>query len=131
MATFNGKKVDVINAEITYDVDYNWPRGLSLGDIVVAKTNQRVVIEGILSPESFDTTKNMCYDDQKQDSLSKRLKDAGLSDNEKLLRKHGVVNQDGTLTEEGKDLLLNILFEEKEDEVIDGLRAIEDVEEED
>lgn len=92
---------------------------------------QEVEIRGVLLPEGI---KKMCYEDEKAayepKSLSKRLLNAGLDEDERLLQKYNVVREDGTLTEQGKDLLLNVLFDEKADDVVSALQAIEDAEKE-
>jgi hypothetical protein len=57
--------------------------------------------------------------------LARKMVNLELTDEQRLLRRHNIVNLDGTLTPKGKDFLLNVLFEQAEDEVIDALTAIE------
>lgn len=54
--------------------------------------------------------------DNKEDtmSLTKDYKRAKLNDDERLARDYGALGEDGTLTEKGKDLFLNILLEDEE-----------------
>lgn len=57
--------------------------------------------------------------------LARKMVNLELTDEQRLLRRHEIVNLDGTLTQKGKDFLLNVLFEQAEDEVVEALTAIE------
>lgn len=78
----------------------------------------------------------MCYDrDCREDCnmkstseyqpLVERVRDAELSDSDKLLRKYGVLNRAGNLTESGKELLLDMLFDENEAAIVERLELID------
>lgn len=131
-ATISGKKVHVTDVEINYTTPEMY-HTFAGGDIAVYSEPRSIEVEirGVILPEELE---KMCYEEEKAayepKSLSKRLLDAGLDEDEKLLRKHNVVREDGTLTEQGKDLLLNILFDANSDDVVSALQAIEDSEKE-
>jgi hypothetical protein len=57
--------------------------------------------------------------------LSRKVVELDLESDERLLRKYNVVNLDGTLTETGRILLLNVIFEENREEVIEKLEELE------
>lgn len=134
--TFNGEKVAIDELKIDYtQPDYHTIGSIWGCDVVASSTyTMEYTIKGRLDSEALN---KMCYEcvetkeDHPEKTLAQKLRDAELGDNDRLLQKHNVVNLDGTLTEQGKDLLLNILFESNEDDVVDALRAIEDAENED
>lgn len=68
--------------------------------------------------------------DYEGDNLARKFTELELDSDEKLLRKHGITELDGTLTTKGKTFLLNVLFEQYQEEVVDALGAIDAVEKE-
>lgn len=87
--------------------------------------------------EMADYSKDECYNKSAEikdycnpKELAQKYVNLGLDDNQKLLRRHGVVNLDGTITSKGTELLLNMLFEEYEDKIVAALVDIEVADEE-
>lgn len=60
-------------------------------------------------------------------NLTKIYNNLNLSEDEQLARKHGALDEKGLLTEEGKDLLLNILLKDTDikKKFFDAIKAIE------
>lgn len=63
-------------------------------------------------------------------NIRQKLHELALSNEEKLLRKHGVVSDHGHLTDLGRRVVLDTLFEEKSlrDAVVADIKKIEDEE---
>ena len=59
-------------------------------------------------------------------NLAKKYVDLSLDDRQKLIRKYNLKQEDGTLTERGRELLLTILFDTYEDEVVEALEELEE-----
>lgn len=64
------------------------------------------------------------------DKLARRYNELSLGEDDRLLRAHGIVNLDGTLTQKGKAFVLNLVFNTHRDEVVEALVDIENSEEE-
>lgn len=58
-------------------------------------------------------------------NLVQKVKNLKLSAADKLLRKHNVVDSEGSITSTGKDLLWDKLLENYKDELVADLKAIE------
>lgn len=58
-------------------------------------------------------------------STVKKLKELAMSADDKLLRKYEVVNECGELTCEGKEVLMDVLFEQNKKAVVDQLKALD------
>lgn len=78
---------------------------------------------------------NMSYESEKacaedsyygSDSLARKYRNLELDEDERLLRKHDIVELDGTLTRKGKDFIINVLFDHFTEEVVDALREIDE-----
>ena len=58
-------------------------------------------------------------------ALVKKINDLSLSDDDRLLLKYNVIREDGTITETGKEVLLNILLNEHSERVIEALKDLD------
>lgn len=62
--------------------------------------------------------------------LARKMRELELDSDERLLRKYGLVELDGTLTTKGKNFLMNVVFDGYKDDVVNALKEIEDAEKE-
>ena len=65
---------------------------------------------------------------EKKMSIVSKVKQLALSKGDKLLRKHGVVDPCGDLTEEGQEILLSIVFENYKDAIVEKIQEVDDAE---
>lgn len=58
-------------------------------------------------------------------NIVEKVRSIKLSAGDKLLRKHGIVDQEGVLTEEGQELIWDKLFAQFKDELVADLKEVE------
>ena len=125
--TINGEEFAVTNVTLTYD-DYE---------------SIQATVEGVQYPPKDKKEEDMCYDRMTCDNgcdraekacedpyysgrgLVKKINDLSLTEDDKLLLKYGVIREDGTITETGKEVLLNLLLNEYSERVIEALRDLD------
>ncbi len=59
-------------------------------------------------------------------SLAKKVVNLDLDERQKLIKKYELKQDDGTLTQRGRELLLTLLFDIYEDEVVEALESLEE-----
>ena len=100
------------------------------GKIVSVSTTDDLL--NILKATNEETLKsedtNMSYEKtcSSEESLTKQIIYAELDEDKKLLMRHNVIRQDGTITETGKDLLMNMLLGEYKEEVVAKVRILDE-----
>ena len=58
-------------------------------------------------------------------ALVKKLNDLTLTEDDRLLLKYNVIREDGTITETGKEVLLNLLLNKHSDVILESLRQLD------
>jgi hypothetical protein len=76
-----------------------------------------IMLMGSLTDETSKGKKNM--------NVVKKLKALSLDKGDRLLRKYGIVSETGDLTAEGKEVLWNILLQEKKTEIVSKVEELE------
>lgn len=145
----NGKELLVRNVEVSYSVEDlpsvsiegYMPRDFETTmevtydegaeDIIrdlMKKKHEADMLEGKTNMRGYDgDCEAKCADDGSYGahSIAKKFVNLQLDDRQKLIARHDLKQEDGTLTAKGKELVLAILFEEYEDEVVEALEAID------
>lgn len=135
----NGRRIECdvqsLNLEMDSDYGYDFMRDSMMSRPVYTRVEMTALVRKMVEDEEEDMCEKRCAIDgdcptlREDDSLSTKYKNLDLDDNVRKLRKHGLVRLDGTLTEKGKDFLLNVLLDEYEDNVVEALEAVEESEE--
>lgn len=134
---WNGQQLLVRNVEVNYTLDdlpsvsieAFVPQTEIKGsfEVTMPETAEKV-IEELLRSTGMDRCeeKASCDDrDYGAHQLAKRVIDLDLTDEERLLRKYHIVAEDGTVTARGKELLLNVLFGEYREDIVEKLEALD------
>lgn len=58
-------------------------------------------------------------------SIVTKLKNINLDEGDRLLRKHGIVDDSGDLTTNGKAVLMNMLLDSMKEKLVENLKALE------
>lgn len=113
----DGKEMAVTNVEVTYEA----------GDLT------RATVEGILTEfnvkeDKKDMSNTRCdaSDDYQNLSMVAEYRRLSLTPDDKLLKKHGILNEYGGLSYDGRDFVLEVWFNENKDKVVEALKAIEE-----
>ena len=61
-------------------------------------------------------------------TIRQMIREATLSKEDRLLRKHGVVSDQGNITAVGRRVLADILFEEYKDQIVERVSLVEEAE---
>lgn len=83
--------------------------------------NVRFVKQG--TGDNMDNCDEKCAE---TDNLAKQVINLDRSDEQNLLLEFNVVNEDGTLTYDGKELLLNLLFKDKKKAIVEKLTQLKE-----
>lgn len=81
--------------------------------------------ENIMALRDECETMKSCDEDYSGKALARNLRNLELTDEQRLLRKYNLVELDGTITNKGKEFLLNILFDLHESRIVEALGDIE------
>lgn len=125
--------IQSVNLEASMDEGYRTIGGGYMSEPIYTRVEMTGIVRKLI-----DKGENMCeracgYDgecESSSESLSTKYKNLDLDDNTRKLRKYGLIRLDGTLTDKGKDFLLNYLLEQNSDELVEALEAIEEAEKE-
>lgn len=94
---------------------------------VVTKMITKKELEKVMGYSDGDVAAKNCSD---ANNLSKKYASLELDYDDRLLREQGIVSLDGTLTEKGKDFVLNVLFSDYKKAVVEALDEIATADEE-
>lgn len=114
-ATIDGIEVKVTDVTINYN-------GADLAE---------VSIEGIATnfkekKAKEDMTDTKCADKEYNDlSTVSEFRQLSLTEEDKLLKRNRILNEYGGLSYDGRDFLLEVLFAENKDKVVEALKKIE------
>lgn len=86
--------------------------------MMLMETNMMVHQDGTLGPR-------ISSKGDKKMNVVKKLKALSLDKGDRLLRKYGIVSETGDLTTEGKEVLWNILLQEKKAELVAKVEELE------
>lgn len=113
--TLDGIEVTVTNVEVTYE----------------GRDVARATVDGIIT--GFEAKKEINIMDSKCDEAEERnlstvseYRRLSLTPEDKLLKKHGILNEYGGLSYDGRDFVLEVWFNENKDKVVEALKAIEE-----
>lgn len=152
--TFNGKEFNVTKLDIDYGASHlpiismeGYLPGSTSGNLNLhVDRNNIEAIDKLINEvenEMGYSDEKACADDgyyeprtESRDvtkldgnSLARKFAELDLSEEERTLRKHGIVNLDGTLTVKGKNFLINVLFADNYDRIVEALETVEESEE--
>lgn len=120
MIKFGDYEFPVLCTELTYDVGTSY-----IGyDIGAGDDRTVVTIKGLMDMDKCDETG---YNEDVL-ALTKEVLALDLSEEDRLLRDHGVVDAEGLITRKGQLLLLNLLLLDNKEELVGYLKRLDEKE---
>ena len=108
----DGREHDVVIHEINIDIEYGCIGDMYGSEISTAR-NETFTLRGKFKiGEGMYGEDKMCETACRDEGVAREIARADMSDDQKLLEKHNIVNVDGTLTQVGIAALAQVLFKD-------------------